>query len=71
MPSYDASRAGVHGYTKALRAQLFGTGVHVTELVPPAVATAGQEKVNSAHCHSMASSTKRSASSPATRRPEG
>jgi short-subunit dehydrogenase involved in D-alanine esterification of teichoic acids len=48
MPSYGASKAGVHAYTEALRAQLAGTGVRVTELVPPAVATAGQEKVNPA-----------------------
>ncbi|WP_066043761.1 SDR family oxidoreductase [Herbiconiux solani] len=48
MPSYGASKAGVHAYTEALRPQLAGTGVTVTELVPPAVATAGQEKVNPA-----------------------
>ena len=48
MPSYGASKAGVHAYTEALRAHLTGTGVEVTELVPPAVATAGQEKVNPA-----------------------
>lgn len=48
MPTYAASKAGVHAYTEALRAQLAGTGVEVTELVPPAVATAGQEKVNPA-----------------------
>ncbi|MGA5417500.1 SDR family oxidoreductase [Streptomyces pseudogriseolus] len=46
MPSYAASKAGVHAYSEALRAQLAGTGVDVVELVPPAVATAGQEKVN-------------------------
>lgn len=48
MPAYGASKAGVHAYTEALRPQLAGTGVTVTELVPPAVATAGQEKVNPA-----------------------
>lgn len=48
MPTYAASKAGVHAYTEALRAQLAGTGVEVTELVPRAVATAGQEKVNPA-----------------------
>ncbi|MBB3674754.1 SDR family oxidoreductase [Modestobacter versicolor] len=48
MPSYGASKAGVHAYTEALRAQLAGTGVEVAELVPPAVATAGQERVNPA-----------------------
>ena len=48
MPSYGASKAGVHAYTEALRAQLSGAGVTVTELIPPAVATAGQEKVNPA-----------------------
>ncbi|AZZ51834.1 SDR family oxidoreductase [Rathayibacter festucae] len=48
MPSYGASKAGVHAYTESLRAQLAGTGVRVTELVPPAVATADQEAVNPA-----------------------
>jgi short-subunit dehydrogenase involved in D-alanine esterification of teichoic acids len=38
----------VHAYTESLRAQLAGTGIEVAELVPPAVATAGQEKVNPA-----------------------
>ncbi|KMO94520.1 SDR family oxidoreductase [Streptomyces roseus] len=46
MPSYAASKAAVHAYSEALRAQLDGTGVDVVELVPPAVSTAGQEKVN-------------------------
>ncbi|MFJ9038146.1 SDR family oxidoreductase [Streptomyces sp. NPDC102406] len=46
MPSYAASKAAVHAYSEALRAQLDGTGVGVVELVPPAVASAGQEKVN-------------------------
>jgi uncharacterized oxidoreductase len=48
MPTYAASKAGVHAYTESLRVQLAGTGIAVTELVPPAVATAGQEKVNPA-----------------------
>jgi len=48
MPTYAASKAGVHAYTEALRAQLVGTGVDVTELIPPAVATAGQQNVNPA-----------------------
>ncbi|GIM96317.1 SDR family oxidoreductase [Paractinoplanes toevensis] len=39
MATYAASKAGVHAYTEALRAQLAGTGVEVAELVPPAVAT--------------------------------
>ncbi len=39
MPAYAASKAGVHAYSEALRAQLDGTGVEVSELVPPAVAT--------------------------------
>ncbi|MFD7867120.1 SDR family oxidoreductase [Streptomyces sp. NPDC059783] len=46
MPGYAASKAAVHAYSEALRAQLGGTGVGVVELVPPAVATGGQEKVN-------------------------
>ena len=48
MPTYGASKAGVHAYTESLRAQLAGTGIEVVELVPPAVATAGQERVNPA-----------------------
>ncbi|GAA3559736.1 SDR family NAD(P)-dependent oxidoreductase [Microlunatus spumicola] len=48
MPTYGASKAGVHAYTVALREHLRGTGVGVTELVPPAVATAGQELLNPA-----------------------
>lgn len=39
MATYAASKAAVHAYSEALRAQLAGTGVEVTELVPPAVAT--------------------------------
>ncbi|GLW65544.1 oxidoreductase [Actinomadura rubrobrunea] len=39
MPTYGASKAAVHAYSEALRAQLAGTGVEVAELVPPAVAT--------------------------------
>ena len=39
MPTYAASKAGVHAYSEALRAQLDGTGVEVVELIPPAVAT--------------------------------
>jgi uncharacterized oxidoreductase len=44
MPTYAASKAGVHAYSEALRAQLAGTGVAVTELVPPAVATTPEQK---------------------------
>ena len=44
MPTYAATKAGVHAYTEALRAQLAGTGVEVTELVPPAVATTPEHK---------------------------
>jgi uncharacterized oxidoreductase len=39
MATYAASKAAVHAYSEALRAQLDGTGVEVSELVPPAVAT--------------------------------
>lgn len=46
MPTYGASKAGVHAYSEALRAQLAGTGVGVTEIVPPAVTTPGRESVN-------------------------
>jgi short-subunit dehydrogenase involved in D-alanine esterification of teichoic acids len=44
MPTYAASKAGVHAYSEALRAQLLGTGVEVAELVPPAVATKPEQK---------------------------
>jgi uncharacterized oxidoreductase len=44
MASYGASKAAVHAYSEALRAQLAGTGVEVTELVPPAVATTPEHK---------------------------
>jgi short-subunit dehydrogenase involved in D-alanine esterification of teichoic acids len=47
MPTYAASKAGVHAYSEALRAQLDGTGVEVAELVPPAVAvTPAAKEVN-------------------------
>nr|WP_281492853.1 SDR family NAD(P)-dependent oxidoreductase [Micromonospora sp. MH33] len=38
-PTYGASKAAVHAYSEALRAQLVGAGVEVAELVPPAVAS--------------------------------
>jgi short-subunit dehydrogenase involved in D-alanine esterification of teichoic acids len=44
MPTYAASKAGVHAYSEALRAQLDGTGVSVSELVPPAVAVTPQAR---------------------------
>lgn len=43
MATYAASKAGVHAYSEALRAQLDGTGVEVSELVPPAVATTPEQ----------------------------
>ncbi|WIE75652.1 SDR family NAD(P)-dependent oxidoreductase [Curtobacterium sp. MCSS17_007] len=46
MATYGASKAAVHAYSEALRRHLVGTGIGVTELIPPAVATAGQEQVN-------------------------
>lgn len=44
MATYGASKAAVHAYSEALRAQLDGTGVGVVELVPPAVATTPAQK---------------------------
>ncbi|WP_349775051.1 SDR family NAD(P)-dependent oxidoreductase [Curtobacterium sp. MCSS17_015] len=38
-PTYNATKAGVHSYTQALRQQLVGTSVSVLELAPPAVQT--------------------------------
>jgi uncharacterized oxidoreductase len=49
MPTYAASKAAVHAYSEALRAQLAGTGVGVAELVPPAVATTPQQKQRNPH----------------------
>jgi short-subunit dehydrogenase involved in D-alanine esterification of teichoic acids len=46
MATYGASKAAVHSYSVSLRAHLAGTGVGVTELIPPAVANAGQENLN-------------------------
>jgi short-subunit dehydrogenase involved in D-alanine esterification of teichoic acids len=46
LPTYAASKAAVHAYSQALRAQLDGTGVEVSELVPPAVATRPQGQRN-------------------------
>jgi uncharacterized oxidoreductase len=43
MPTYAASKAGVHAYSEALRAQLDGTGIEVSELIPPAVATTPED----------------------------
>ncbi len=45
-PTYNASKAAIHMLSESLRLQLAGTGVKVTELVPPAVRTTlmpGQE----------------------------
>jgi uncharacterized oxidoreductase len=39
-PTYDATKAGIHGWSMALREQLRGTSVEVIELVPPGVQTA-------------------------------
>jgi uncharacterized oxidoreductase len=38
-PAYGITKAGIHSYTESLRQQLAGTGVEVSELVPPLVAT--------------------------------
>jgi uncharacterized oxidoreductase len=44
MPTYAASKAAVHAYSEALRAQLDGTGIDVAELIPPAVAVTPEAK---------------------------
>ena len=54
MPAYAASKAGVHAYSEALRAQLGGTGVEVSELVPPAVATRREAKQRNPHALDLA-----------------
>ena len=38
-PVYSASKAGLHGFCKALRRQLAASGVGVTEVLPPLVDT--------------------------------
>lgn len=38
-PVYSAAKAGLHAYTRCLRAQLEGTGVRVVELAPPGTET--------------------------------
>ncbi|MGY3539761.1 putative oxidoreductase [Bradyrhizobium sp. USDA 4515] len=38
-PIYSAAKAGLHAYTRCLRAQLVGTGVTVVELAPPGTET--------------------------------
>lgn len=43
MPTYAATKAAVHAYSEALRAQLDGTGIEVSELIPPAVATTPEQ----------------------------
>jgi len=54
MPTYAASKAAVHAYSEALRAQLDGTGVEVSELVPPAVATRPEAKQRNPHALELA-----------------
>jgi len=54
MPTYAASKAGVHAYSEALRAQLDGTGVEVAELVPPAVAVTPEAKKVNPHALDLA-----------------
>lgn len=49
MPTYAASKAAVHAYSEALRAQLADTGIEVAELVPPAVAT----RIGSSNPHAL------------------
>ncbi|MEU4896445.1 SDR family NAD(P)-dependent oxidoreductase [Streptomyces sp. NPDC044780] len=54
MPTYAASKAGVHAYSEALRAQLDGTGIEVSELVPPAVATTPELARSNPHALELA-----------------
>jgi uncharacterized oxidoreductase len=54
MPTYAASKAGVHAYSEALRAQLDGTGIEVCELVPPAVATMPEHARRNPHALDLA-----------------
>jgi short-subunit dehydrogenase involved in D-alanine esterification of teichoic acids len=54
MPTYAASKAAVHAYSEALRAQLDGTGVEVSELIPPAVALTPEAKQRNPHALDLA-----------------
>lgn len=45
MHDYAASKAGVHAYMEALRAELAPSRITATELVPLEAATSGQDKV--------------------------
>jgi uncharacterized oxidoreductase len=38
-PVYSAAKAGLHAYTRCLRAQLMGSSIRVVELAPPGVET--------------------------------
>lgn len=38
-PTYDATKAAIHSWSIALRAQLAGSGIGVIELIPPGVQT--------------------------------
>ena len=54
MPTYAASKAAVHAYSEALRAQLIGTGIEVAELVPPAVALTPEHEQRNPHALKLA-----------------
>ncbi|MEV4626478.1 SDR family NAD(P)-dependent oxidoreductase [Micromonospora sp. NPDC049523] len=45
-PTYDATKAGIHFYTEALRAQLADSSIQVIELVPPPVRTTMMNQEN-------------------------
>jgi uncharacterized oxidoreductase len=54
-PIYCATKAGLRSYTKALRAQMSGTNIHVMEALPPVVDTKmtagrGNKKMSAADC---------------------
>jgi uncharacterized oxidoreductase len=54
MPTYAAPKAAMHAYSEALRAQLDGTGIDVSELIPPAVATRPGAKQRNPHALDLA-----------------
>jgi uncharacterized oxidoreductase len=45
-PVYCATKAGLHSFTRALRAQLAGSKIHVLEVLPPVVETRMTEDNN-------------------------
>lgn len=48
-PTYNATKAAIHSFSRGIRVQLANTGIQVIELVPPAVRTALMGQQDSEH----------------------